>query len=350
MNESTQPEPTTIINKNDSNLEDILNTDVSPERKVQCIELINIHKEDHKKFFQFCRRTKFLILALRLLKSMFMNEKNGVNGTSKSNVLEDNVERKHFLPQWPPAFDQNATKDERHFKTKQFKSFNLKQETHNGKDRVDSIAKEEKHKMKCFLPLDGPSVSQKILQAKGTKQKLFEITAEKRSIEIKGFKCGKLRFAEQSSQNLTFLLANSGGDAPVSSEVFNCTLTAIKLLNNGNGSTVLDILAYVRANLLSDDVKKLSLGVRQTLKEASTAGFIKYAHGKYTEIRNFTRMDTTQQKTVKRKTSRLNDNDKVFSKKNKNSNSQTDAFDTRKNYSRITKKNMNGDQKDDSKK
>ncbi|GIY72280.1 uncharacterized protein CDAR_65041 [Caerostris darwini] len=660
INESTQPEPTTIMNKNDSNLDDILNTGVSPERKVQCIELTNIHKEDHKNSSNSVEEQNFVRdLPLSVLKldesnilkedikssticnsnqslqldinidtcnsaeniffdghkyvqqssfndnskhksnrknidktshmtnfrispsdkkistpcfndnkeksfppksflSLFSNcgskpsevnvyeRKNGVNGTSKSNILEDNVERKHFLPQWPPAFDQinlkneknslkrlkslsprqknelsnsqknherkflpveefsDATKDERHFKTKQFKSFNLKQETYNGKGWSDSIAKEEKPKMKCFLPLDSPSVSQKnsaderneaetlksqqkneVLKSKDSnvgdcgdkkyflaieecntmpksfkgqksfaaeqpnlvklEQKSDDVTSLNKNISGEDMEkqtilpsdqteffpngskrlrtcrlkpklvgasfqtvkkgsfvsmessnkdvmsnskdstneCtsnsvttqiseilqkydskykkesisnadelifGPRRFAEQSSQNLTFLLANSGGDAPVSSEVFNCTLTAIKLLNNGNGSTVLDILAYVRANLLSDNVKKLSLDVRQTLKDASTAGFIKYAHGKYTEICNFTQMDTTQPKTVKRKTSRLNDNDKVFSKRIKQTPTPNLMRSTRVRTTRITKKNINEDQKDGSKK
>ncbi|GBN23439.1 hypothetical protein AVEN_219089-1, partial [Araneus ventricosus] len=124
------------------------------------------------------------------------------------------------------------------------------------------------------------------------------------------------------------------------------TVTAVKQLNNGNGSTVLDIVSYVRTNLNSSE-KKLSQDVRKALKDATAARFLTFANGKYKEIPKLIEENTS--KEAKRKTTRESDNSKTMSKRLKPT-PTAPARNLRPKTTHLTRESSDRNPKNDSRK
>ncbi|GBL97986.1 hypothetical protein AVEN_126884-1 [Araneus ventricosus] len=107
----------------------------------------------------------------------------------------------------------------------------------------------------------------------------------------------------------------SGEGTSVAQTVFDITVTAVKQLNNGNGSTVFDIVSYVRTNLHSSE-ETVSEDITKVLEDATAAGFLTFANGKYKEFPKLIEEHTSKESS-KRKTTVVNESSKSPSKRQK---------------------------------
>ncbi|XP_055943398.1 putative uncharacterized protein DDB_G0282133 [Argiope bruennichi] len=188
------------------------------------------------------------------------------------------------------------------------------------------------------------SISSPIFQMAEILRKFDNKRKETSTSNNDDFVFGPRKFIERKNDGNSSLLFGNSCESTSTGTIFDCTVAAVKQLNNGNGSTVLDILSYVRTHLPSSD-KKMFLDIRKSLKDATAAGFLTYTNGKYKEGPNLIKANISTN-TNKRKTNRPNDNSKMLSKRVKPT--PTQLRSSRPKTTRLANKKSGRNQKDDS--